>query len=477
VALETLGIWDIEEGQPCTTKLVPLLAESWRYTDPTTLEVKLRQGVKFQNVPPVNGRELTAQDVLFSHRRMFDVGIQKSLGENIASMEAVDRYTIRIKTKQPAPLLPSELFAWRESVVLAKEAGGKDGKYDKRENIIGTGPFILAEYTTGVGHVAKRNPDYWVKGRPYLDELRLPIMRDQATRVAALQVGKLDFVEEIDASEREQLIGRKANVRFVDCEAGSSYAVFFRNDLPPFKDVRLRRALSMAFDREGVVKGVFRGNGYVIGVAGATTAGSLNPQEFPPEVRKYLAYNPSEAKKLLAEAGYPNGLDMEVLATLAHGTIWRNMVEALPAILRPGGFNIKLKIVELGGYEEATNSWNYGVAAVLKSSVRPPIEVEVLNDYHSREIADRNRSAVKDPELDRLIDRMSATVDPQERLKIVHQIQTRMVDQAYFIQFPTFFDTFGLSRRLQGNLRINALIAGTTGYNRGLVFRDVWVAD
>jgi peptide/nickel transport system substrate-binding protein len=450
-----------------------MLAESWRFLDPTTVEIKLRQGVKFQNVPPVNGRELVADDVLFSWRRLLD-RVPLPVADAMTSMEALDRYTIQIKTKAPQPLLiPDGLFAFRGAAIVAREAADQEGRYDKRENIIGTGPFILTEYTPGVGHVAKRNPDYWVKGRPYLDGLRIPIMRDQSTRIAALLVGKLDFMEDIELNEREGLVGRKADVRLVDCDGSSTSAILVRNDLSPFSDVRVRRALSMALDREGLVTGLFQGKGSVIALAPGSVPGALKPGEVPPEVRKYLQYNPTEAKKLLAEAGYPNGLDVEILGTLERGTIVSNTLQALPGLLKPGGFNVKLKVVSLVGYNEGSINRNYGVAGLYTHSAIP-IETSFLANLHSKGARNINRVAANDPVLDKLIEQMLVTIDPAERLKVVHQIQIRIVDQMPLIVFPTGLDTYGASRRLQGDLRVNNY---TINLHRNLLFQDIWVTN
>jgi peptide/nickel transport system substrate-binding protein len=475
LAYETMAAYDTQPGSECAVELRPLLAEGWRFASPTTVELSIKKGVRFHNKPPVNGREAVAEDVVFSYRRLLDQGLQKLTGENIVSIEAVDRYTVRIRTKEPAPLITQELFARYEVLILAKEAGGPEGKFDTLKTVIGTGPFVLQSYTPGVNFVAVRNPDYRVAGRPYLDELRVPIMRDKNTRVAAFQVGKLDYLEDMESDEVEGLAARNPTIRFVPCENPSSYGLMLRNDIRPFNDVRVRRAISMAFDREGIVKGVFRGQGNVRGVAAHFAEGTLKPGDFPPETRKYLEYNPAEARRLLADAGYPTGLDLEIFGSLFHGSPFSQQVEILPAMLRPAGFNVRLVLGDITAYQAAVNSWNYGPAGVMMVSAFP-LE-ELLPQFHSQQGPNNNRPALKDPALDALIGRMLSTVDAKERIQVMKQIQLRMVDQAYWVAYPTFYSYYGIRPRLKGNLRANALVGAGAEAPRGMMFVDAWVAD
>ena len=470
LALEPLAIWDTVDGQSCSLSLRPLLAESWNFLDPTTVEVKLRQGVRFQNVPPVNGREMVADDVVFSWRRMFDLGDQATLASSITSMEAVDKYTVRLKADKPIPLIAQQLFGWRSAVIIAKEAAGEGGGFDQRENIIGTGPFILTEYTPGVGYKAEKHTDYRVEGRPYLDGLRLPIIRDQATRIAAVQVGDLDFMEEVQLGEREGLIGHQAPVRFVECTGGSTHSIWMRHDLPPFDDVRVRRAMSMALNREAVVEGLLKGYGAVTGLAPPDIKGALKPQDFPTEVRQYLQHNPEGSRRLLAEAGYPDGLDVSAFGTLQHGGFRTLMYEALPGMVKEAGFNMVLDPRTRAEYSLGVNDRVWREAAVL-SLGGFPLE-DMVSMPHSQNVPNRNRGAINDPETDRLIDQMLSTVDPEERLKIVGQIQIRIVEQAHFVAFPSPIEFFAVSTRLQGNLRVNSQF---TSNARGLAWQDVWV--
>jgi peptide/nickel transport system substrate-binding protein len=216
-AYEHLGTWDNLEGQPCTYNLVPWVAKGWDWTDATTLVVSLREGVKFHNKPPVNGREMTADDVVFSLEHHRDGGLQPLLWSNVASMEATDKYTVTFKLKEPSPTFVSEIVSDYRAPVLTREAGGAEDDYTTAKSIIGTGPWVLTKSIPGVGIRFERNPDYWVEGRPYIDQVRLSIMRDPTTRVAALEVGKLDALDELSIGLKDRLLKTSPATQWTDC--------------------------------------------------------------------------------------------------------------------------------------------------------------------------------------------------------------------------------------------------------------------
>lgn len=454
LAVQNIAQWDVLNGEQCTVALRGALAESWKFVDDTTVEIALRKGVKFQHKPPVNGRELTAEDVVWSYKRMFDKGILRSISRNVASIEAPDRYTVRIKTREPEPLIGDAWLVFREAVVLPKEAGGSEDDFSRPENIIGTGPFIVESYTPGVKAVLSRNPNYWKEGQPYIDKIELPIMRDEATKLASFRTGQLDFLDELTVTERNQIVQGNPNAQFVPCESTPAGVVFPKNSEPPFNNVNVRRALSMSVDRDSIVKGIMKGEGHVVGVAPWFVEGALKPQDFPPETRKYLQYNPTEAKKMLADAGYPDGISFNIEATLGYGSPYNEIVEVLPVMMKPAGFNATLKIIDLQNLQATLNHGIYDKVQINKGSTGSyPIERPTAG-ARSNESPDLNRAHVKDPELDRLVERMVRTVDDKQRMEIAKQVQVRMVDQAYFLNMPTFMNFNAVQPYLRG-LKVN----------------------
>jgi len=471
LAIQNAAQWDLLSTEQCSVAMRGALADSWRFLDETTVELKLRQGVRFHNKPPVNGRELVAEDVIWSYRRMFDRGILKTISNNVVSMEAVDKYTVRIKTKEPEPLIGDAWLVFREAVILPKEAGGADDDFSRPENIIGTGPFVMESYTSGVKAILKRNPAYWKSGLPYVDQIDLTILRDDATRLSALRTGQLDYLDELTVSERNQLSGTNPNMQWVLCESTPAGVVFPRNSAPPFNNVNVRRALSMAIDRDAIVKGIMKGEGNVVGVSPWFVEGALKPNEFPAETQKYLKYNPQEAKKLLAQEGFTSGISFSIEATLGYGSPFNEIVEVLPAMMKEAGFNAQLKVMDLQQLQATLNRGEYDKVMINKSGTGSyPIERPLLGQ-HSMQGPDFNRSHIKDPELDRLVDRMARTVDEKARLELAKQIQIRMVDQAYFMPMPSFMNFNAIQPYLRG-LKINESTFRDSGWR---LFEEAWI--
>src|SRR5262245_26066626 len=240
--------------------LRPDLAESWQSSsDSRVWTFKIRQGVKWHNVPPLNGRELTAADIKYCYEQYAKEGVQTFTFQEIEGMETPDKYTVRIHLKSANTLFPQNL-AEPIAVIFSKEVLEEDGDLKKR--LIGTGPYIMKEHTRKVRVVLQRNPDYFDKGRPYIDEYVILSTPDDATRVAAFRTGQSDFIWRASVSDMEAI--RKSNPGALVQSYHNTLAPFglaLAADRPPYNDVRVRRAISMAIDRQKQVDTVFEGHG------------------------------------------------------------------------------------------------------------------------------------------------------------------------------------------------------------------------
>src|SRR5438046_606055 len=236
------------------------LAESWQASpDSRVWTFKLRKGVKWQNLPPLNGRELTSADVKYCYEAYAKEGVQSFTFQEIEGMETPDKQTLRIHLKTPNTLFPQNL-AEPVAVIFSKEVLEEDGDLKKR--MIGTGPYLLKEHTRKVRIVLSRNPDYFDKSRPYLDEYTILSTPDAATRLAAFRSGQSDIIWQASPSEVETV--RKTNPAIVVQSYHNTLAPFglaLAQDRPPFNDVRVRRAVSMAIDRQRQVDTVYEGHG------------------------------------------------------------------------------------------------------------------------------------------------------------------------------------------------------------------------
>ncbi len=282
------------------------LAESWQGTpDQRQWTFKLRRGVKWQNVPPLKGRELTAADVKYCFEAYAKEGVQTFTFQEIEAMETPDSHTLRVHLRTPNALFPQNV-AEPVAVIFSREVLEEDGDLKKR--LIGTGPYILKEHTRKVRVVLQRNPDYFDAGRPYVDEYVILSTPDSATRMAAFRTGQSDFLPLQSPSEVEAV--RKTNPNAIVQALTPSITPFglaLAQDRPPFNDVRVRRALSMAIDRQKQVDTVFEGHGIL--TAGVPWIYYQDAKPTAKDLGPWWQYRPADAKKLLAEAGHPNGFE------------------------------------------------------------------------------------------------------------------------------------------------------------------------
>src|SRR4029453_3240438 len=249
-----------EATGPSDMSLKGDLAESWQ--SDSSLRVwtfKLRQGVKWHNVAPLNGRELTAADVKYCFEAYAKEGVQTFTFQEIEGMETPEKHTLRVHLKTPNALFPQNL-AEPITIIFSKEVLEEDGDLKKR--LIGTGPYVMKEHTRKARVVLQRNPDYFGKGRPSLDEYVILSTPDDATRKAAFRTNQADFIWVASPSEVELL--RKTNPSALAQAYHNTWAPWglaLAQDKPPYNDVRVRRAISMAIDRQKQVDTIYEGHG------------------------------------------------------------------------------------------------------------------------------------------------------------------------------------------------------------------------
>jgi peptide/nickel transport system substrate-binding protein len=325
-------IWPFNQKYIPTEYLQGLLAESWEQPDLQTVIFHIRKGVRWQNKPPANGREFTAYDIEYHFHRLLGLGsgyTKRSpyAGEQfniIASITATDKYTVVFKAKQVSNSL---LFVITDSDcgknIENREAVEKWGNLTDWRNAIGTGPFILDDYVSGSSATLGKNPDYWgyddrdPKNRlPYIDTLKFLIIPDSSTALAALRTGKIDLMDNNTLNQAQSLA--KTNPLIMqEAIPQAADSIDLRCDKAPFTDIKVRKALQMATDLKTIAKthygGIVEGTPY--GLVGPALPGYFTPfDKWPQYVKEGYTYNPEGAKKLLAEAGYPNGFKTNVVA-------------------------------------------------------------------------------------------------------------------------------------------------------------------
>ena len=457
-----------EVSGPADLSLKGDLAESWTSTpDARVWTFKLRQGVKWHNVPPLNGRELVAADVKYCLETYAKEGVQSFTFQEVEGIETPDKHTVRIHLKTPNVLFPQNV-AEPITVMFAREVLEEDGDLKKR--MIGTGPFILKEHTRKVRVVLTRNPDYWDKGRPYVDEYVILSTPDAATRMAAFRTGQSDIMWLASPSEVETV--RKTNPNAVVQSYHNSLAPFgiaLAQDKPPFNDLRVRRAVSMAIDRQKQADTLFEGHG-IIGW-GVPYIYYQDKQPTLAQLGPWWQYRPAEAKKLLAEAGHPNGFE----TTLFYYEYFPQMTSQVQVVQQDlkRNLNINVKITKLdyttyyGRYVES--KWD-GMAWGFQSGHAVGLDERTYQYMHSK--STKNFFRVNDPVIDELTTKLRQTPGQADQRVLTKKIVDREFDQVLRMWMP-YDNGFLVFQPHVRNAAAGAL-RRTDGYGSSTISR-VWL--
>ena len=325
------------------------LAASWSQPNPTTYVVTLRKGVHFHNKPPVNGRELTSEDIKFTFERMAK-SPEARLFPTLKAVTTPDKYTVRFELSAPFSSFVANLAA-TTMYVYAKEAGKPTpdgaGDYTAVDTVIGTGPFMLEEYREKQRLVFKRNPDYFEAGKPYLDGVELYIIADNAGQIAAMRTGKLDLIPagrgeglpHFLVPEARSIPGAKVMPHRL---FQTSENLVGRVDQKPWSDVRVRRAVSMSIDRAGLAKAMFTEGAELFSGPIPVTSKYFIPLDKLGESAAWYRYDVTAARKLLADAGYPNGLPVKLTTTTGYGPTYTSRTELLKSMLAKLGIEASI---------------------------------------------------------------------------------------------------------------------------------------
>jgi peptide/nickel transport system substrate-binding protein len=422
--------------RPGTFIIEPDLAERWEEPDDTTYIFHLRQGVKWHNKPPVNGRELIAEDVKFSFDRFLTIegNPERQLLESVDRVEVVDRYTVKFLLKEPfvwlLDILANAMCMW----IVAPEVGAKYGDFKKVETAIGTGPFLLESYEPNVKTIFKRNPDYFRQGLPYVDGVEWLVVQDESTGLAMYRTGQLDAGPGGNWTVRqEDLEGLKKShphLRYQDMLAINATTIWMRTDQPPFNDVRVRCAISQAIDRQGLIDAVYL-RGEPSPAIGRGLAEWSLPIDQLGEGAKYYQYDPKEAKRSLAAAGYAKGFRTQLTASSGYGRDLTEAVQLVQRYLKDVGVEAELKIQEYGAYQATTGQGKFEGMAMGPFSVAWEGDSSLYGPYMPDQ--PRNRGHVNDPKLTALAKEQRRTKDLEVRKKILADFQRYAAEQQYYV--------------------------------------------
>ena len=440
---------------------VPGLAESWRALDDFTWEFRLRKDARFHD-----GTPLTAEDVLFSLDRPrwlatlpgVSVGVLTYV-QNIAEKVALDAHTLRLKTAIPYPYLPHDLMG----VMIVSRAAAKDRHgpdFDRMEVTQGTGPLKFERFERGQQIVLKRNPHYWGSKSPW-ESVTFQLRPNDATRLATLLSGAVDLLENVPTGDYAALRNNKSiNIftatsnRMVHLQLDSARdtSPFVTDsegrplDRNPLKDTRVRKAISMAINRQAIVNQVLDGLG--------TPAGQMMPDGFvaaTPNL-KPERYDLDGARKLLTEAGYPKGFGLTLHAPndrLVKGT---QVAQAIGQMLSRVGINTKVETMPYQVYIKRANKLEFSCVLQSWSAINEatiPLRFIAITFNPTRGLGAFNFGRYSNAKADKLYEQALGTLDDTKREKLLQEATEAIINDYGIIPLHFQVNTWAARKPLQ----------------------------
>jgi peptide/nickel transport system substrate-binding protein len=445
------AVWDYQIPWHPTRYLKGQLADSWEFPEPGTHVVHLRQGIRWQNIPPANGREFTADDVVFHYHRIYALGggfttpspYRVGIGSgNLISVKSADKYTVvfKLKITNQDAIMENLHGVGQEPCLENPEAVKQWGDVNDWHHAIGTGPFILKDFVSDSHATLVRNPDYWGNDErypqnklPYADKLNFLIIPDDAEALEMLRQGQVDLVGGASADEAAAMKKTNPEILQIPIPRPQALTIQPANNKPPFNDIRVRKAMQLAIDLQTIARDYYHGTvaPYPSVITSRDMKGWGYPYEiWPQELKDEYTYNPSLAKKLLADAGYPHGFRTNVVAD----TSWD--MKLLPIVqsyfadigidmeIRPMEHNAMLTFVETDRKHELV--WReYGPVG---HNYSPMSAINRLNSKH-----EPNWLGIHDPVMDAFYPRALAVTTEEELKPILRDVNERVARQHYVV--------------------------------------------
>ncbi len=394
------------------------LADSWEIVDEVEWIFQLRGGVNFQDIPPVDGREVVAEDIVYSIDRLRSLpGAFETWDELTEGYAAPDPRTFTVRTKKPYGYLLMDLGS-PLTAIIPKEAIDEFG--DLESNAIGSGPFMLDKYGRDEGLDIVRNPNYYRPEIPYIDGISVKVMPDDASIQAAFRAGQLD-VYNADNKLKANAVRDLSGV-VVQSYLARPYAVLDLNGarVEAFKDQRVREAIDLALDRQEMIDKLHFGGAELAGPVGPVWDSALPPEE----VAAAYVRDVERAKQLLADAGAED-LSFKISFTNLGTTtdraaiIQQNLAEiGVKAELQAGELGAWLDDLLAGNFESTT----YSHLAYLSDDI--PVQWHHTYGWGRTEESYRG---VEDPEVDAMLDEIHETIDEEERNELIREMQRKVL--------------------------------------------------
>ena len=463
-------VFNLQSGYVPLSVITGSLAESWEQPDPNTYIFHIRQGVHWHDKAPMNGKELTAEDVVFNWHRMMGMGEFAEVGGSphqgqitaipFASITATDRYTVVFKTTEAQTDTLRNLVIHHAAWVYPPEVIEEHGDLQDWRHSVGTGPYMLTDIVDGVSTTFTKNPDYWGFDEkypdnrlPYIDELTGLFMTDEATIVAGLRSGNIDYIG-LPGGCGAQLgsIDQAVSLRENNPELVLSpwayraeNAFTFRLMDPPFNDVNVRIAMQLALDLETINDTYYKGFADTTPRTriGDALAGFTVPfDQWPEDLKQEYAYDPQKSEQLLDEAGYPRGADgmrfKTDLSIIETSDI--DYYQLAAEYWKEIGVDVEIILMDRPAWIAAVAGLTYeGMAATAAAYDFDPLEA--LREYHSSSVGHAggtgaSHTGLQDPVFDALFDAAQAAATVAEQQRKIREIDLYLAENHVLVWSP-----------------------------------------
>jgi peptide/nickel transport system substrate-binding protein len=411
--------------------------------DAITWTVKLRPDAKFQNVAPVNGHPVEAEDVKATFTRALDPATSNPNRGSLtmidpSQVETPDKQTIVFKLQYPyspfRKLLASPSYSW----ILPRES--LSGTYDLSKVAIGSGPFTLESVTPDVAYIYKRNPGWFEKAGPYVDGVRLAIIPDNSAMMAQFSGGNLDEARLRNADDANTLQKQNPKAAVLVSAGGSSSPMYFQlgDSASPFQDIRLRQALSMAVDRDAISSAIYSGQYEdLVFLPGYIGKWGLKVHELPADSQAMYKHSPADAKKLVEAAGasghqfqfvYITNGPFSTPAYIKQAETVANMLNDAGVKTTIGTNDYNKEFVDAG---KGSRQGYFDKDVILFGAVASGTDADdwLFGYLHSKSTS--NQEHLSDPAYDAMVNKERAAVNEDDRLKLVLDMQKYIASKMY----------------------------------------------
>jgi peptide/nickel transport system substrate-binding protein len=418
----------------------PELAEKWESPDLLTYTFHLRSGVKFANLAPVNGRALTSADAVWSYNyaaragqfgdKKLPTGQYTWLFEGLDRVESPDPSTVVVRFKEPNAAFLT-YAASRYNPIVPHEIFDLDGTLQNR--LIGTGPFQLDVSSSQKGSrwVWNKNPDYWDKGKPYIDRLNWFVIPDDSAFTSAFTSKQVDVLDRLILDPALAETVKKASPVAVEDDYVDALCDHLHLNVrkPPLSDLRIRQAISLAMDRNELIQNQTGGKG-ALGMAGV-----FYDTFSQDEIKALLKFDPAQAKQLVTAAGYPDGLDLEMTYPgNAYGDSYLKLIQLLQAQLKRGGINLVFKSIDKDDYSTRRKKGDFVINYLNSQPAGEDIGALAWAIFYPNQQS--NYGGVDDPLLTALLKAQQREPDTAKRKDLLRQAAKRINAEQFWAQGP-----------------------------------------